>query len=407
VLENWKNPDPNENSELLFDAKTLITFDNGNEWTPVTPPVGSNCTGMSLTRCSLNLFGVTTWLGFGGSGYFGNFYSAPEAVGLILATGNEGQYLKTDAKFVNTYMSRDGGLSWTLLRNGSTVYEFVDHGGVLALVPNQVPTTTMYYSVDEGLTWKSFQFASTPTVVTSIFTLSSSQKAVTVFGHYDGTTQAVYYGIDFSNIQERKCTANDYEQWSAKDGTKNCVLGRSTVYLRRKQSAPCYNDDKLNHIASVTNCNCTVDDYECDFNYERTEISGVCAKVADTPTYCGPDNTYTQSQGYRKLPGDSCVNEVAQYAPIIKKCNTGNTNSNTNGNSPVYGNDSTISSLGIGLIVIAVVIVLVIVLLTGIVLGARSERVRNAVPCLRSTPFHSGYSTKLPLDDVEDVNEEN
>jgi hypothetical protein len=41
---------------------------------------------------------------------FGPLYSNENAVGLVMATGNVGDALRNDV--VNTYFSRDGGLTW-------------------------------------------------------------------------------------------------------------------------------------------------------------------------------------------------------------------------------------------------------------------------------------------------------
>jgi hypothetical protein len=40
-------------------------------------------------------------------------HSHKDAVGLVLATGNIGDYLNPSEVEVATYFSRDGGLSWT------------------------------------------------------------------------------------------------------------------------------------------------------------------------------------------------------------------------------------------------------------------------------------------------------
>ena len=39
-------------------------------------------------------------------------YSAENAPGIIMATGNTGIYLEEDSDLLNTYLSRDGGHNW-------------------------------------------------------------------------------------------------------------------------------------------------------------------------------------------------------------------------------------------------------------------------------------------------------
>lgn len=120
ILHNW---DSFQTSGDL-DITTKITYDNGDTWSFLTPPsVDSNGNPINCNNCFLNLFGLSTWLGVGGQGYYGNFYSDPNAMGLILATGNVGNYLLFDPQDVNTYLSRDAGQTWIELMKGSTVYE--------------------------------------------------------------------------------------------------------------------------------------------------------------------------------------------------------------------------------------------------------------------------------------------
>ena len=59
------------------------------------------------------------------------------AVGLVLGTGNVGKYLSMREDEVNTYMSRDGGLTWLEVRTGSYIYEIGDHGALIVLADNR------------------------------------------------------------------------------------------------------------------------------------------------------------------------------------------------------------------------------------------------------------------------------
>ena len=70
----------------------------------------------------------------------GPFYSVSSAIGLIISTGFIGEFL-TPTESVNTYLSRDAGLTWIELCKGSTIYEIGDHGGIIVLAPYGIPTT--------------------------------------------------------------------------------------------------------------------------------------------------------------------------------------------------------------------------------------------------------------------------
>jgi hypothetical protein len=101
------------------------------------------------------LFGITTWFGVGGDGYFGDLYTQPDAVGLIIGTGNVGPYLITEREKINTYLSRDGGLTWDEIMDQSTIYDFGDFGGLIVLANNRVETKKVFYSWDGGETFGS------------------------------------------------------------------------------------------------------------------------------------------------------------------------------------------------------------------------------------------------------------
>ena len=54
-----------------------------------------------------------------------------------MAIGNVGEELeriKNDR--INTYFSRDGGLTWAEVHKGSHIYEFGDHGGLIVMAKN-------------------------------------------------------------------------------------------------------------------------------------------------------------------------------------------------------------------------------------------------------------------------------
>lgn len=81
--------------------------------------------------CSLHLHSVSTRL------QFGPFYSTTTSIGLVIGTGNVGKYLSYRTDQINTYLSRDGGLTWHEIAKGSHIYEIGDHGGVIVLADDQ------------------------------------------------------------------------------------------------------------------------------------------------------------------------------------------------------------------------------------------------------------------------------
>tara|TARA_B100000780_G_scaffold190788_1_gene134329 strand:+ start:2294 stop:2713 length:420 start_codon:yes stop_codon:yes gene_type:complete len=67
-----------------------------------------------------------------------------------MATGNLGDRLTPYASKTNTYLTRDGGLSWIEAAKGSHIYEFGDHGGIILMARDNVATQTLSYSWDHG-----------------------------------------------------------------------------------------------------------------------------------------------------------------------------------------------------------------------------------------------------------------
>ena len=132
--------------------RTKITFDKGGRWSTLKPPAQTNmgkdfaCRADEDATCSLHLHGVTdSW---------GPFYSSKNAIGIVMATGNVGHYLSSkedevrafsrpglnpahshwatcDLPQVHTFFSRDAGLTWSMAREGSHIYEYGDHGAVI------------------------------------------------------------------------------------------------------------------------------------------------------------------------------------------------------------------------------------------------------------------------------------
>ena len=91
----------------------------------VSAPLSTNtgkefaCNPSDDAKCTLHLHGVTdSW---------GPFYSSKSSIGLVMATGNVGHHLSDKEDEVHTFFSRDGGLSWSMARAGSHIYEYVPY----------------------------------------------------------------------------------------------------------------------------------------------------------------------------------------------------------------------------------------------------------------------------------------
>jgi hypothetical protein len=95
-------------------------------------------------------------------------YSTSNSVGLLIGTGNLGQRLTDTDEPKNLYISRDGGRRWQSSKPGSYIYEVGDHGAIIVLAKNNEPTDEILFSLDEGASWHTRKFTSSPIIVQDI-----------------------------------------------------------------------------------------------------------------------------------------------------------------------------------------------------------------------------------------------
>eukprot|EP00002_Diphylleia_rotans_P028760 TRINITY_DN580_c0_g1_i2.p1 TRINITY_DN580_c0_g1~~TRINITY_DN580_c0_g1_i2.p1 ORF type:complete len:717 (-),score=122.24 TRINITY_DN580_c0_g1_i2:679-2829(-) len=302
------------------ELKTSITFDNGGRWSSLKAPAFDH-EGKPIkcgVGCGLHLHGSID-----ADRGFSPLYSVENAVGLVIASGNVGPYLYQHHDLTNTYLSRDGGLSWVQITNGSYIYEFGDHGALLVIAPNDKLTDSIKYSWNEGMSWKTYKFASSPIDVDNVIIepLATSQRFI-VYGSRPGSTfEGVVISIDFQGLHEQECEGedapdteqSDYETWTpAYPNGSPCVMGRQTTYTRRKRDRECYNGKEYERKEFHRNCPCSTLDYECDYGYYREVEEGPCVRHPETPQelsideQCTYASTYTVSTGHRRIVGNTC-----------------------------------------------------------------------------------------------------
>jgi len=117
--------------------------------------------------------------------------------------------------------------------------------------------------------------------------------------------------------------------WAPSDQRDDgCLSGRRVMYKRRKQDAACYIPDDF-HASDghwVLNCPCDYENYLCDYCFKREGQK--CVYDSDTPA-CTPDlrnvscqpgqTEVLQTQGYRKVPGDTCILELEGAKDLLPK----------------------------------------------------------------------------------------
>jgi hypothetical protein len=301
--------------------KTMITHNDGAEWDYLPPPKTDaeeksfDCKG-GLDKCSLHIHGYTE------RSDKSHTYSSTSAIGLMLGTGNVGEFLG-DIKDADTFMTSDGGITWRAAKKGSYMWEFGDQGSIVVIVSDREATNKVYYTVDEGYHWLEHKFADKELRIDDLTTVPSDNSRNFILWSKDDDGKIIAINLDFTGLTDVQCkldendvTAGDYELWTPKHPKldDDCLFGHVSRYHRKKTTSNCYNGRMIPHLHNIEkNCSCTRQDYECDFNYER-QSDGSCALVKgftppDHSLICQQDENaieYYDPTGYRRVPITTC-----------------------------------------------------------------------------------------------------
>lgn len=335
VVANYKDKNFKKDKKKL---KTMITHNDGAEWAYVSPPKVDaddqkySCSGSSLEKCSLHIHGYTERTDKS------HTYSSASAVGLMLGTGNVGQYL-TSMKEASTFMTADGGVTWMEVMKGTYMWEFGDQGAIVVIVKEGGSTNLVHYSLDEGKTWAEYQFAEKEIEIRDLTTMPSDNSRNFLLWGVDDN-DLVTINLDFSGLTDVQCKLNeddveadDYYLWTPKHPLQNddCLFGHVSSYHRKRTDKNCYNGKMVPHLHNIgKNCTCSRRDFEwyvscqsrpqppanilaSDYNYQR-QSDGSCALVEgftpyDHSLYCKEDETrieYDEPTGYRRIPLSTC-----------------------------------------------------------------------------------------------------
>ena len=333
---NWKafaDPVSVSNGDYSKFFETRITYNAGGMWHRLTPPPSSEQCGRynDCERWGLHLHGPTDWSASEDWGSrFGGVYSRTSAPGVIISTGNVGEYLEhNDVTRVNTYISRDGGVSWEETKRGPYIFEFGNHGGMLVIAKQFVQVNELEYSVNEGKTWTSLPLA-TPITVHNIRVDPSSKGHVFIIHGETAATpwqdeqRGSHFVVDFDKIiaNGKTCDSADYEMWTpTPPGSEGCLMGQKLQFERKLRDAACFNDADYERRREVVGaCKCSrVHDTECQYGSERvynvpnaTEWPH-CEPMENVNTKCPAlkDATGITSSHLRIPAGDFCTDPHA------------------------------------------------------------------------------------------------
>ncbi|VEU19576.1 DEKNAAC100867 [Brettanomyces naardenensis] len=311
-----------EESKLL---RTMMSHNDGASWSPLAPPSADsggkryNCKGKD---CSLNLHSYTERVD-----PVRDTYSSGSALGMLFGLGNIGQALKPlDDESTALFFTRDAGLTWKEVKKGQYIWEFGDQGTILVIARSDIKTSTISYSLDQGQSWKDYQFTKDEYFIDDLATVpSDTARRFMLLTRDDGGSSKVFT-LDFSDVQQRQCVLDiedklkhgDFEYWTPKhpglgDG---CLFGHESEYVRRKPSATdCFIGAAplSKGYRSIRNCSCTRNDFECDYNFEMAS-DGTCKLIKglssrDNSAVCSRDDKvleYWEPTGYRRIPLSTC-----------------------------------------------------------------------------------------------------
>lgn len=309
VVDNWM--EVTRSSKIKKELRTRISFDDGRSFDPI-----------KSDGKELHLHSVTDV-----SNFFGRVYSSP-APGIVMGVGNTGKYLK-DYDQGDLYISDDAGLTWKKALSEAHKYEFGDQGAVLVAIYDEGPTDSISYSLDHGKNWEKENLGDKVRAKVLTTTPDSTSLKFLLLGTIGGKNFHIF-SIDFKGLHERKCEDDDFEPWYArldKDGKPDCLMGRKQKYRRRKADHICFVDEEFKDpVPEFEDCECTNEDFECDYNFIKSEDNDECvpADVMPVPEgQCqGTEETYKGSSGYRLIPGNNCKREggVERDKEIKRPC---------------------------------------------------------------------------------------
>ena len=296
TVDNWQEVEKFHKDKKLVSQ---ISFDDGRTFRNLTAD-GKNLHLHSVTDMSNT----------------GRIFSSP-APGLVMGVGNTGKHLKRYEE-CDTWVSDDAGVTWTMALPEAHKYEFGDQGALLVAVYDEGPTDEISYSIDHGLNWekanlgekvKAQALTTTPDSTSLKFLLLATKGSGASLEHYS-------FFLDFDNVFDRTCKEGDFEIWNAREdekGEPDCLMGHTQYYRRRKADAKCSVDHEFKEAKPQNEtCACTAEDYECDFNFIRSEDKKYCnptdGHAIQLPKDACKDNedTFKGPSGFRKIPGNDC-----------------------------------------------------------------------------------------------------
>ena len=299
TVKNWEKVGDGEPKTLV----SKISFDDGSSFRPLK--AGDD---------QLHLHSMTSYDKLHKLAVLGRIFSSP-APGLVMGVGNTGDSLKEYSKG-NLYVSSDAGLTWRNALDGPHRFEFGDQGGIIVAISDGEKTDKVRYSIDQGKTWEKFELKHKikPSFLTTTPDSTTLKFLLAGYADGEGKTKEFMYSLDFEGLHQRKCTKDDTETWTARmdeKGQPDCLMGHKQSFERRKANADCFMKQEFKLAPpKFEPCDCSAEDFECDYNFKRSEDGKECVPAVALPAPAGkckdPKDTYKGPSGWRLIPGNAC-----------------------------------------------------------------------------------------------------
>lgn len=287
-IEKVENVDGILIANVVEDGvQSRISYDDGRSWHELKAGNNKN----------LHLHSVTDHQNVG------RIFSSP-APGILAGIGNTGKNLGRE-DHGDMYISHDNGLTWKISHADAQMYEFGDQGNLM-IATYRGFVDKAFYSLDRGDSWDEFKLGNKVHTRFLFTTPDSTSLNFVLIGEND-KDQFVALNIDFDGIfNNKKCKMDsDFEKWYARydeDGNPSCLMGQKQYFWRKKTSAKCIVGDLYHEQhASSEPCECTGDDFECDYEFENRNV-----KCYPKDFECKEGETITRKSGLRKKPGNKC-----------------------------------------------------------------------------------------------------
>ncbi|KAJ2910711.1 vacuolar protein sorting/targeting protein PEP1, partial [Coemansia aciculifera] len=310
-----------------IELRSRISFNDGAHWRYLRAPakdidgnpLGCSTDGWHTGECALHLHSVTS------TRTPGRIFGSPSSAGVILGVGSVGSKM-LGWRECDTFLSRDAGVSWSMVHRDAHHVQIADSGSILVLANDEAPTDTVIYSLDSGRSWAQASLAS-KVRISVLFVddegLSPVVLAVGTVREGDHNHEQVIAALDFSHSYKAQCTVDasdptpgkDMEEFvlhTSDDESGDCVMGHKSRYIRRKADAACHLSLDRVLVPHQTDCKCTRDDFECDYNFalnkdNKCELAG--SLVVPRGQCVNADDRFMASSGYRHIPGNTCLRD--------------------------------------------------------------------------------------------------